>query len=408
MTDNVRRPPGKTASAEPVTNALTRKWEEQTQSMLEKGGLWVRDATAPPYQDLRPFDVPPETRGFPIYPDLVDHLVNVKEHPDPIVAHVLATCAGYSYSGAETLSVIMARMGLDRNRCHMFSASVDAMFICSTAFLIQSKDGRVAILCYRGTEPLNFISWLTDADVEPERINYQFGDPCASVHGGFYRNVRATRYEVMQTLRRCLEGQSVHTPLDSQPHRTGRLERLYITGHSLGGAMAALMAVMILQEQKYKAIREQLSAVYTFGQPMIGDKHFAEACNKDSFLSKKVIRYTYDSDPVPHLPPWTSGPFMHFGHERHYKIRHMSDVLSSWLRYLGCDYRPRQGTWEDQKRPTRQMKNALGIALGISAFFGRKSQLLRSWRAIYSFEDHLPLHYIAALTPDGKPDEFGD
>jgi hypothetical protein len=285
------------------------------------------------------------------------------------------------------------------------------MFIRSTSFLIQSEDGRVAILCYRGTEPLNFISWLTDADLEPERIGYQFGDPCATVHGGFYRNVRATRYEVMQTLSRALKGQSVRAPLDSEPDlKTGRLEALYITGHSLGGAMAALMAVMLQHEQKYKDIADRLTAgaVYTFGQPMIGDPRFAKACEKHPFLSKNVIRYIYDSDPVPHLPPGTSGPFKHFGRERHYRISHLRDNMLSWMSYLGCAYRPRQGEWHGKEHPTRQMSSALGIALGFSAFAGRKSQLLRSLPVIYSFEDHLPHHYIAALTPDRTPDEFGD
>ena len=42
---------------------------------------------------------------------------------------------------------------------------------------------------------------MTDIDVEPERINYQFGDPHASVHAGFYRNVRATRYDTAAVVR---------------------------------------------------------------------------------------------------------------------------------------------------------------------------------------------------------------
>jgi hypothetical protein len=215
----------------------------------------------------------------------------------------------------------------------------------------------------------------------------------------------------METLRRCLEGQSVHTPLDSQPNRTtGKLERLYITGHSLGGAMAALMAVMIQHEHKYKRIAELLSAVYTFGQPMIGDPNFAKACDKHPFLHKNVIRYVYDSDPVPHVPPKTSGPFMHFGRERLYRIHYLRESMSSWLRYRGqhqAPYRARQGEWHAHE-PTPQMSSVLGMALGFSAFFGRKFQLLRDLPVIYSFEDHIPTHYIAALTPDGVPDEFGD
>jgi hypothetical protein len=384
---------------------------QRLQSVLANGGLRIHDVRAPAYEYLRPFDESPESRGFPVYPHLVDHLLTVKEHPDPIIEHVLATCAGYAYSDAETLSTIMARMGMKDNQCRMIQTTAEPMFICSTAFLIQSADGRVAILCYRGTEPRNFINWLTDWDVEPERIGYQFADPCAGVHGGFYRNVRATRYEVMQALRRALEGESLRGALNGErDHEPGRLEALYITGHSLGGAMAALMAIMLQHERKYEEIAELLNAgaVYTFGQPMIGDPSLAAACEKHPFLREKVIRYVYDNDVVPHLPPRTSGAYKHFGRERHYRIPHLKENAWSWLRYLGCAYRPRQGEWHDKKYPTQQMPNALGAVLGISAFAARRSQVLRALPVVYSYEDHLPHHYISALTPYGALNEFGD
>ncbi|WP_198532721.1 lipase family protein [Carbonactinospora thermoautotrophica] len=387
------------------------KWETRLRSMLEIGGLWTRDVKAPTYEELRPkpFHDHPVSPGFPIHKNLQEKLLEVEKHPDPTVAHVLATCSAYAYSGAETVSMIMARTGLEDNHCRMISASADGMLICSTSFLIQSEDGKVVILCYRGTEPASFINWLTGVDVEPERINYQFGDPCASVHGGFYRNVRATRYEVMGALGRALEGKSVRKPFDGEPDpQIGELEALYITGHSLGGAMAALMAVMLKHEQKYKAIGDKLRAVYTFGQPMIEVPRFAKACEEHPFLRENVIRYIYDSDVVPYLPPATSGPFKHFGREFHYRIPHVRQEVLSWLRYLGCAYQPRKGHWEPKKRPTRQMPSALGIALGGLAFAGRKSQLLRSLPIVYSFEDHLPHHYMVALTPPGLPNEFGD
>jgi hypothetical protein len=80
----------------------------------------------------------------------------------------------------------------------MVAQYVDALFICSTSYLVQSADGRVVILAYRGTEPANGINWLTDADVHPDKIAIPFsnGDRSYAVHEGFYRNVRATRYAV--------------------------------------------------------------------------------------------------------------------------------------------------------------------------------------------------------------------
>lgn len=392
-------------------------WEGALREELGAGGLWIHDARGPGLAELRPYGSR-VTPGFPVYPDLERRLLEAAEHPDPEVAHALATCAAYSYSGAETVSMIMARMGLDENHCRMIASSVDGMFIRSTAFLIQSRTGKVAILCYRGTEPMNFINWLTDADVEPERMAYGFGDPCATVHAGFYRNVRATRYQVMWALKRACGGRSVRVPLPAETGRDGgpsmdRLEALYVTGHSLGGAMAAMMGVMLRHERKFSAngddIAGLLRAVYTFGQPMIGDYAFARACEKEPFLRENLIRYVYDSDVVPHLPPRTAGPFRHFGREWRYEIPNLRNGVLGLVGLLGRTHPSRDGNWVERTRVTGQAPTALGgFGLGALAFLSGKIQPLRSLPAMYSFEDHRPHHYITALTPYGTSNEFGD
>jgi hypothetical protein len=135
MAENVKRSKesGRTVSGKPgLKDTVEFQWEERLQSVLANGGMRIHDVKAPAYEYLRPFDDSPESRGFPVYPNLVDHLLKVKEHPDPIVEHVLATCAGYAYSDAETLSTIMARMGLKDNLCRMIQAIAEPMFICST------------------------------------------------------------------------------------------------------------------------------------------------------------------------------------------------------------------------------------------------------------------------------------
>jgi hypothetical protein len=398
---------------------LTSEPAQRTRDILEIGGLWRRDAKAPTYDELRPYGHR-ETSGFPVYKDLERRLLNAAEHPDPQIAHVMATCAAYAYSDAETVSMIMARMGLEDNQCRMIQTSVDAMLISSTAFLIQSKSGRVGILCYRGTEPLNFINWLSDIDIEPERIGYQISDPCATVHAGVYRNVRATRYEVMNALRSACDRRpmrSMHANGSSQSDSygadmsrlDGNLEALYITGHSMGGAMAALMGVMMRHERKYKeAFGDRLKAVYTYGQPMIGDPSFAEACETDEFLRENVIRYVYDSDVVPHLPSTASGPFRHFGREYHYRVSHLRNSMLNMLTFPRCASQARKGQWEARRHPTPQMTGMLGIPLSAMAFIARKFEATRSLPVVYSVDDHLPQHYISALTPPGVQNEFGD
>lgn len=400
---------------------------QMMRSVLETGGLWTIDTRAPSYRQLRPFNQPDrarysqlpeadeesaaywETDGFPVHKGLSTHLAGIEEHPDPVAAHVMAVCSGYAYSGAETVSMIMARLGLEKNHCRLISATVDAMFICSRAFLVQSGDGKVVILCYRGTEPTNLANGLTDVDVEPERINYQFEDPCASVHAGFYRNVRATRHEVMEALRRAVAGRSVRKPVEGESDKMpGKLEALYITGHSLGGAMASMLAVMLRHEKKYAAVAELLKGVYTFGQPMIGDPSLARACENDRKFSRKIIRYVHGDDVIPHFPPVTAGPYEHFGREYRYRISHLQQSVSGWLRYLGSSYQPQTGAWRETDTYTSQMSSFLGFALGATTLAARKSQILRALPVVYSLEDHLPAHYIGALTPGRVSDEFGD
>jgi hypothetical protein len=401
--------------AEPVEAAgalPALEWERTLRSELETGGLWTRDTLGPDYARLRPYG-PTTTRGFPVYPDLEARLLRPARHPDPVIAHALATCAAYAYSDAETVSMIMARLGLEENHCRMVGSSVDAMFIRSTAFLVQSRSGKVAILGYRGTEPTDFVSWMTDADVMPERMPYRFGDPHATVHAGFYRNVRATRYEVMSALKRACRGFSVRAPLPGEtgPPHLAPLEALYVTGHSLGGAMAAMMAVMLRHERKFSRdgdLTDRLRAAYTFGQPMLGDHRFARACGEDAFLRENMIRYVYDSDVVPHLPPRTTGPYRHFGREFRYEVPHLRHSVLGLSRFLGHAYDTRQGVLRETGGTGQTVSFLGGFGLAALAFVGGRVQPLRSLPVVYSFEDHRPQHYIAALTPRGVQNEFGD
>jgi len=69
-----------------------------------------------------------------------------------------------------------------------------------------------AAYAYAG-RPTDFAGRMTGADVVPERMSYRFGDPYATVHPGFHRNVRATRYEMMTARKRRVPG-----PLGPRPH----------------------------------------------------------------------------------------------------------------------------------------------------------------------------------------------
>ena len=155
----------------------------------------IKEFKAPSYKELRPLK-PEKTKTFPVFDDLVGKLAGAKKYPDDEIAYVMAICAAYAYSDGQTVAMIMARLGLEDNNCRMVAEYVDIMFITSTSFLIQSKDGRVVILCYRGTPATSLITWLTNINVDPEKLSIPFFDGSGDdyVHGGYYRDVRSTRY----------------------------------------------------------------------------------------------------------------------------------------------------------------------------------------------------------------------
>ncbi|VDK47122.1 unnamed protein product [Anisakis simplex] len=114
---------------------------------------------------------------------------------------------------------------------------------------------------------------------------------------------------------------------------------IWVTGHSLGGAMASIAAEMIAESPKIA--RDQIKLV-TFGQPRIGDETYAVHHDKMAFLiermelqsivlSKKIrffvedsitnfqlpysYRVTHSKDLVPHLPPQKFENYRHHGNE---------------------------------------------------------------------------------------------
>jgi len=124
-----------------------------------------------------------------------------------------------------------------------------------------------AVLAFRGTQSIG--NCLTDADT---MFVSQSPYP-GRVHCGFARAVESVWPEVCRIL---------GSPSRAKP--------LWVTGHSLGGAMATLASVRLASEG-YK-----VRAVYTYGSPRASDRIF-----RDSY-SLANYRFVNDNDLVPHLP----------------------------------------------------------------------------------------------------------
>jgi len=320
---------------------------------------------------------------FPVYADLVDALARAHQggavDRDATVAHVLGTCAGYSYADLATVATMASRLGLDAHACVRISQTVDAMFVFSTAYLVQSSCGRVVVLSYRGTEPAELGNWLGNADVGSESSLLSVGEgvDAPRIHAGFYLNVRATWWAVMEELARAVQGRSLLDPAQAVERP---LEALYVTGHSLGGAMAVLFALAVESDRTRRAIADRLRAVYTFGQPMTACAPLPPWVGE---VGRKVIRHVRPRDPVPCLPPAQWGPFVHIGQE----------------------FRYQDGEWRRPDSPVQAALRRREIAQSMLALLAPERQR-RSYR--YSVADHRPQHYIAELRPRGRVTELGD
>jgi hypothetical protein len=310
--------------------------------------------------------VEPCTSPFPIYDDpygelLRAHVTETSDR-DPVVAHILGVLAGYAYSDTATVAMMASRLGMQGSTCTRIAQTVDAMTIFSTAYLLVSGCGRVAIVCYRGTEPANLGNWLGDTDVGSSTIDLG-GTPLA-VHAGFYRNVRATRWPILEQLQAG----------------AGALEALYVTGHSLGGAMAALFALGLAVHHQHRMIGEKLRAVYTFGQPLTVGGPLPEAALA---VGRRLFRHIHARDVIPCVPPSVWGRLAHFGHEFHYE----------------------DGAWRRRESLTVQMASFRDVSRSVAAMFApaKKRDTAR-----YTMHDHAPHHYISALRPPGRITELGD
>lgn len=172
------------------------------------------------------------------------------------------------------------------------------------AFLAVHPDvqgsGEFAILAFRGTEK-DSIDVLTDINFIRRLLQDQSLGASASkyyAHGGFLDGVEnvwgSALWEEVEAVipGKCdwRDAPGISDAIRELPADTP----LYITGHSLGGALATLAAYKML-------VYRDVAALYTFGSPRTAQTELAATI--DQALRGRSFRVVNSNDVVPRLPP---------------------------------------------------------------------------------------------------------
>jgi triacylglycerol lipase len=195
-------------------------------------------------------------------------------------ARALAVASDLAYfAQVEGGPAFKEQLGLDAT---LFSAG-------NTQAYVATNDSHI-VVAFRGTESPTAIDGLKDwlltnaanlLMVPEGRLGTDLAAAGvgARFHQGFVNAIGAIWDPVFQAA-------------DAERKKSDR--PVWVTGHSLGGALAMLGAWLF--NRKFVPVHQ----VYTYGGPMIGNDEAAKAFNKA--FGNKIFRYVDTIDPIPKLP----------------------------------------------------------------------------------------------------------
>jgi hypothetical protein len=194
-------------------------------------------------------------------------------------AWVMASMAQLAYEAFET----------DETSLGLFASKLDSGGFTlvekfsvggTQAFLAHNKI--YAVLAFRGTSDWKDVQ----TDITANRTLTADG----KIHAGFYQAYASVSDKIKEKLQL----------------REVKDLPLYITGHSLGGALATVAT----QDLEKSGLKDQIAACYTFGSPRVGNADF------DKNIRSPVYRVVNFTDIVTFLPLFTMG-YIHVGDVRY-------------------------------------------------------------------------------------------
>lgn len=226
-------------------------------------------ANAPPTPG--PTDIDNRDKPAPIVATLQQKFemdFDAYDHPSWPVAIELATCSSNAY-----LAPVFAEQELKKRG---FTDVSTLNFGSSLGYVAMIGDA--AVIMFRGTNPPEIQDWLANINTK----SYESED--GNVHAGFWASYEALHDQLIEVLRQ------------KQP------KRIWVTGHSLGGALAVVCSYRLMTDEG-----KEIAGVMTFGQPRVGSPEFCK--HMDLELRGRMVHFVNENDLVPRIPP----SFEHFG-----------------------------------------------------------------------------------------------
>jgi triacylglycerol lipase len=198
-------------------------------------------------------------------------------------ALALAHASNLAYQDEATIRFVASNCGFKKVGVHSIREV--------QAFVAGTDDA--VVVAFRGTRPEQLLDWMTDIDALQVAFSNFFQCPdVGGTHQGFTLGLLRVWDLILADVAAFQD----------------KAQTLWITGHSLGGALAALAAAAFTF-----AKRMPINGLYTYGQPRVGDIHFTGQC--DNHIGNLFFRLVNNEDIVtrvpprifPHVPPWFYG-----------------------------------------------------------------------------------------------------
>uniref|UniRef100_A0ACD5WR80 Uncharacterized protein n=1 Tax=Avena sativa TaxID=4498 RepID=A0ACD5WR80_AVESA len=215
----------------------------------------------------------------------------VENHDQSLIYdHTLAKTL-VEYASAVYMTDLTALYAWTCSRCNDLTQDFEMRSLivdvekCLQAFVGIAHNLNAIIVAIRGTQENSVQNWIEDLIWKQLDISYP-NMPNAKVHSGFFSSYNNTilRLAITSAVRKA--------------RKTYGDINVIVTGHSMGGAMAAFCALDLAISLGSDNVQ-----LMTFGQPRVGNAVFA------SYFAKYVpntIRLVHGHDIVPHLPPYFS------------------------------------------------------------------------------------------------------